>query len=118
MKKLLLLLLMFFSPAVVGSIPEPKLNTFYDHKEAVFGMWWVSQGAEYDYILEVNELDGSGWFVVAMWIAPAKNSAMSGYTFIVWGNEAIARVRVKRTELNDAQPRGVSKWKIFKPVEF
>ena len=118
MKKLILVLLMLSVSVVVGDIPKVELNTFYDHNEEVFGMWWVSQGAEYDYILEVNELDGFGWFVVATWVATAKNSVMSGYTFISWGNEAIARVRVKRTEPNDAQPRGASRWKIFKPIEF
>ena len=40
--------------------PAPKLTTFYDTNEQVFGMWWVSAGAEYNYILEANELDGFG----------------------------------------------------------
>jgi len=95
----------------------PNLTTFYDHTEEVFGMWWVSAGAEYNYVLEVNELDGFNWFTVATWVAPAKNSVMSGYTFILWGNAAIARVRVYRTPPAPT-PRDVARWKVLTPVEF
>ena len=118
MKKLIVALLLYCSSANAQSPPEPQLTTVYDRDEEVFGMWWVSAGSKYDYILEVNELDGFGWFTVATWVAPAKGAVMSGYTFIIWGNKAIGRVRVRRTEPNNAQPRGVEQWKIFKPIEF
>ncbi len=97
--------------------PAPKLTTFYDTNEQVFGMWWVSAGAEYNYILEANELDGFGWFTVATWVAPAKNSVMSGYTYIQWENAAIARVRVYLASPSPT-PRDNARWKILTPVEW
>ena len=97
--------------------PAPELTTFYDHTEEVFGMWWVSAGAEYNYTLEANELDGFGWFTVATWVAPAKNSVMSGYTFIIWGNAAIARVRVYLASPSPA-PRDNARWKILTPAQW
>ena len=117
MKKLLIALLLSCGIANAQSPPTPQLTTFYDHDEEVFGMWWVSAGSQYDYILEVNEFDGSGWFTVATWITPAKNSVMSGYTYIQWGNEAIARVRVRRTEPVPT-PRELINWKVLKPFRF
>tara|TARA_Y100000994_G_scaffold209623_1_gene183114 strand:+ start:6356 stop:6709 length:354 start_codon:yes stop_codon:yes gene_type:complete len=117
MKKLLLTLLLSCGITNAQSPPTPQLTTFYDHSEQVFGMWWVSAGAEYDYILEVNEFDGSGWFTVATWVAPAKNSVMSGYTYIQWDNEAIARVRVRRTEPVPT-PRELVNWKVLTPFRF
>ena len=98
-------------------LPAPKLTTFYDHTEEVFGMWWISAGAEYNYVLEVDELDGDGWFTVATWVAPAKGAVMSGYTYIWWGNAAIARVRVYRTSPAPT-PRDLARWKILSPVQF
>ena len=98
-------------------IPSPNLTTFYDYEGQVFGMWWVSAGSEYDYILEVNEFDGFGWFTVASWVGPAKNSVMSGYTYIQWDNSAIARVRVRETD-PPRTPKENSHWKILSPVRF
>jgi len=117
MKKLLLTLLLSCGITNAQSPPTPQLTTFYDHDEEVFGMWWVSGGSQYDYTLEVNEFDGSGWFTVATWIAPAKNSVMSGYTYIQWDNEAIARVRVRRTEPVPT-PRELINWKVLTPFRF
>ena len=117
MKKLLLTLLLSCGITNAQSPPTPQLTTFYDHDEEVFGMWWVSDGSQYDYILEVNEFDGSGWFTVATWDAPAKNSVMSGYTYIQRDNEAIARVRVRRTEPVPT-PRELIKWKVLTPFRF
>ena len=98
--------------------PAPTLTTFYDYNDQVFGMWWVSAGAEYNYVLEANELDGLGWFTVATWIGPAKNSVMSGYTFIIWGNEAVARVRVYIASPAPTPRDNKLRWKILKPVRF
>lgn len=117
MNKLLLTLLLSCGIANAQSPPTPQLTTFYERDEEVFGMWWVSAGSQYDYILEVNEFDGSGWFIVATWIAPAKGAIMSGYTYIQWDNEAIARVRVSITEPAPT-PRGGLKWKFLSPVRF
>lgn len=98
-------------------LPTPKLTTFYDHAEGVFGMWWISAGSEYNYVLEANESDGFGWFTVATWLGPAKNSAMSGYTYIQWDNSAIARVRVYRATPAPT-PKDLARWKILTPVQF
>ena len=117
MKKLLLTFLLSCGITNAQSPPTPQLTTFYDHDEEVFGMWWVSDGSQYDYILEVNEFDGSGWFTVATLVAPAKNAVMSGYTYIQWDNEAIARVRVRRTEPVPT-PRELIKWKVLTPFRF
>ena len=117
MKRAILALLLFCGSVSAQKPPLPQLTTFYDRNEAVFGMWWVSSGSKYDYILEVNELDGFGWFTVATWVAPAKGSVMSGYTFINWGNEAIGRVRVRRTEPIPT-PRERVNWKVLTPVRF
>ena len=97
--------------------PAPTLTTFYDYNEQVFGMWWTSAGSEYNYILEVNEFDGFGWFTVATWLGPAKNSVMSGYTYIQWDNSAIARVRVYLAPPAPT-PRDKARWKILSPVQF
>ena len=97
--------------------PTPQLTTFYDHAEEVFGMWWISAGAEYNYVLEVDEFDGGGWFTVATWVAPAKNSVMSGYTYIQWDNVAIARVRVYLASPSPS-PRDNARWKILAPARF
>ena len=99
------------------SLPTPILTTFYDFSEQVFGMWWMSSGAVFDYILEVNEFDGLGWFTVATWVAPAKISVMSGYTYIQWDNSAIARVRIRKTQPVPL-PRDNKRWRIFSPEEF
>ena len=117
MKKIILALLLSWGIASAQELPTPQLTTFHDHSEQVFGMWWVSAGAEFDYILEVNELDGFGWFTVAEWIGPARNSVMSGYTFITWGNKAIGRVRVRRTQPGPT-PRDLINWKVLIPVRF
>ena len=97
--------------------PAPTLTTLYDYREQVFGMWWISAGSEYNYVLEVNEFDGFGWFTVATWIGPAKNSVMSGYTFIQWDNSAVARVRIYRATPAPS-PRDKARWKILSPVQF
>lgn len=115
--RLFLILLASLGITKGDPLPSPELTTFYDYNEQVFGMWWMSSGAEYDYILEVNELDDFGWFTIATWTGPAKNSVMSGYTFISFGNEAIARVRVRRNQPGPV-PRDNSKWKVLTPVRF
>lgn len=95
--------------------PLPKLVTFFDRDESVFGMWWTSDGAGYNYTLEVDELDGRGWFEIATWEAPPKGAVMSGYTFTF--GKAIGRVRVERVETQPT-PKGVINWKVFFPVQF
>lgn len=95
--------------------PTPQLITFSDRAEGVFGMWWVSAGSDYNYTLEVNELDGWGWFEVAFWEAPPKGAVMSGYTFTF--GEAIGRVRVERVE-QPRTPRGAINWKVLTPIKW
>ena len=115
MKKFILILLASLGVTLAEPPPLPQLITFFDRDEFVFGMWWVSAGAGYNYILEVNELDGWGWFEVAIWESPPKGAVMSGYT-ITSGN-AIGRVRVERVEPQPS-PRGVINWKVLTPVRF
>ena len=118
MKKLFLILLALLGLAVAEEPPLPILTTFSDRDELLFGMWWVSAGSAYNYILEVNELDGWGWFEVAIWESPPKGSIMSGYTFTY--GEAIGRVRIERIERIEPAPtpRGNLKWKVLRPVRF
>ena len=115
MKKFILILLASLGAALAEPPPLPQLIIFSDREEGVFGMWWVSAGAGYNYTLEVNELDGWGWFEVALWEAPPKGAVMSGYT-ITFG-EAIGRVRVERVEPQPT-PRGAINWRILTPVRF
>ena len=115
MKVFLLSLLVSLGGALAETPPTPQLVTFFDREELVFGMWWVSAGSEYNYILEVNEDDGWGWFEVATWEAPPKGVVMSGYTFT--SGNAIGRVRVDRVEAQPS-PRGVINWKVLTPVRF
>jgi len=96
--------------------PTPELTTFFDREERVFGMWWTSAGADYNYTLEVDELDGWGWFEVATWEAPPRGAVMSGYT-LTFG-KAIGRVRVERIETQPPTPRGAINWKILTPVQW
>ena len=115
MKVLLLSLLASLGGVLAESPPTPQLVTFFDREEGVFGMWWTSAGSEYNYILEVNEDDGWGWFDVALWEGPPKGAVMSGYT--VTSGNAIGRVRVERTEPKPT-PRGAINWRILTPVRF
>ena len=115
MKKFILILLASLGVALAEPPPLPQLITFFDRDEFVFGMWWVSAGAGYNYILEVNELDGWGWFEIATWETPPKGAVMSGYTFT--SGSAIGRVRVERAEPQPS-PRGVINWKVLTPVRF
>ena len=115
MKRICLSLLFLTGVTFAEPPPLPQLVTFSDREEGVFGMWWVSAGAEYNYILEVNELDGWGWFEVAIWRTPPKGAVMSGYTTTFGG--AIGRVRVERVEPQPT-PRGVIDWKVLTPVRF
>lgn len=96
--------------------PLPELITFTARAERVFGIFWFSAGAAYNYSLEVNEDDGRGWFVVAVWESPPKGTVMSGHTFTL-GN-AIARVRVDRVENPLPTPRGIVRWKVLTPVQW
>tara|TARA_R110000824_G_scaffold71929_2_gene183895 strand:+ start:321 stop:665 length:345 start_codon:yes stop_codon:yes gene_type:complete len=114
MKRFIALALISLS-LVRADPPTPQLVTFFDRSEGIFGMWWVSAGSEYNYILEVNEDDGWGWFEVAIWKAPPRGAVMSGYT-ITAGN-AIGRVRVERVEPQPS-PRGILDWKFLSPVRF
>ena len=100
-----------------AEIPTPSLVTFYDPQEEVFGMWWISDGSSFDYILEVNELDGFGWFTIATWVAPPRGTIMSGYTYITWGNKAIGRERVRATQPAPT-PRDLVNWRVMSPVRF
>tara|TARA_R110000824_G_scaffold82412_7_gene206595 strand:- start:3939 stop:4286 length:348 start_codon:yes stop_codon:yes gene_type:complete len=115
MIKFILILLASVGLTLAESPPLPQLITFFDRDELVFGMWWVSAGSEYNYILEVNEDDGWGWFEVAIWEAPPRGAVMSGYT--VTSGNAIGRVRVDRVEPQPS-PRGVINWKVLTPVKF
>tara|TARA_R100001244_G_scaffold77871_1_gene61570 strand:+ start:948 stop:1295 length:348 start_codon:yes stop_codon:yes gene_type:complete len=115
MKVFLLSLLVSLGGVLAEPPPIPQLITFSDRDEFVFGMWWVSAGSEYNYILEVNEDDGWGWFEVAIWESPPKGAVMSGYT--VTSGNAIGRVRVDRVEAQPS-PRGVINWKVLTPVRF
>lgn len=115
MIKFILILLASVGLTLAEPPPLPQLITFFDRDELVFGMWWVSAGVGYNYILEVNELDGWGWFEVAVWEAPPKGAVMSGYTFT--SGEAIGRVRVERVEPKPT-PRGAVNWRILTPVRF
>ena len=93
----------------------PQLVTFSDRAEGIFGMWWISAGSEHNYILEVNELDGWGWFTIATWEAPPKGAVMSGYTFTA--DSAIGRVRVEHVGVAPT-PRGILDWNFLSPVRF
>ena len=115
MKRFILSLIAALGTVIAETPPLPQLITFSDRDEGVFGMWGVSAGAMYNYILEVNELDGGGWFTVATWEAPPKGAIMSGYTFT--SGEAIGRVRVECAELQP-NPRGGLNWRILTPIRF
>jgi len=114
--KRICLIFLFLAGVVIAEPPTlPQLITFSDREEGVFGMWWVSAGVGYNYTLEVNELDGWGWFEIALWESPPKGTVMSGYTFT--SGEAIGRVRVERVEPQPT-PRGGINWKVLSPVKF
>ena len=118
MKQLLILVAwcgVLLAVCAAGPPPTPQLTIFSDRVEGIFGMWWVSAGSEYNYILEVDELDGGGWFEVALWKAPPKGAIMSGYTLT--SGEAIGRVRVECVEPRPS-PREAINWKILTPVEW
>ena len=115
MKFLTFLSLIFLLALTKAEAIGPRLTTFFDRDEPVFGMWWGSAGSEYNYILTVNELDGWGWFIVATWESPPKGAIMSGYTFTF--GEAIGRVRIERIDPAPT-PRGILKWKVLRPVRF
>jgi hypothetical protein len=116
MKRVILAILLASLVLARADPPTPQLITFSDRAEGIFGMWWISAGSEYNYILEVNEDDGWGWFEVAIWESPPKGAVMSGYT-ITSGN-AIGRVRVERVEDQPPTPRGILDWKFLSPVRF
>lgn len=101
----------------VADIPLPTLYEYHNKEEKIFGLYWLSDGVEYKYLLEANV--GNGWFGVAEWVEIPKGISMTGYTY--YGSTqpiGIARVRVERVEDPPPTPRGLAKWKVLTPVRF
>ena len=106
-----------FLVTAVANIPLPILYEYHHKEEKIFGLYWLSNGVEYKYILEANV--GSGWFGVADWVDIPKGISMTGYTYYgATQPMGFARVRVERVEDAPPTPRGIAKWKVLTPVRF
>ena len=106
-----------FLVTAVANIPLPILYEYHHTEEKIFGLYWLSNGVEYKYILEANV--GSGWFGVAEWVDIPKGISMTGYTYYgATQPMGFARVRVERVEDAPPTPRGIAKWKVLTPVRF
>ena len=117
MRLLAIIFTLFTLTLVAEEPPLPTLTTFFQPKDGVFGMYWFSDGSEYQYTLEVNEFDGWGWFDVYFWNGIPRGTTMSAYTIVLQNNYAAGRVRVERTNVAP-EPRGILKWKVLRPVRF
>lgn len=115
--KSFLLSLILCSATAVASIPLPTLFEYHYPEERIFGLYWISDGIEYKYLLEANT--GGDWFPVAEWLEVPKGISMTGYTYYGFTQPmGIARVRVERVENPPPTPRGLAKWKVLTPVRF
>ena len=117
MKRVLLaILLASLAMTRADTPPLPRLYEYHYPNDRIFGLYWLSDGVEYKYLLEANI--GIGWFGVAEWVNIPKGISMTGYTY--YGNTqplGIARVKVERVD-PPPTPRGIEKWKVLVPVRF
>ena len=116
MKTFLITLLASLATAV-ANIPLPTLYEYHYKEEKIFGLYWLSDGVQYKYLLEANT--GIGWFGVAEWENIPKGISMTGNTY--YGSTqpmGIARVRVERVEDPPPTPRGLAKWRFLTPVRY